>query len=66
MGIDGSYKSASTRAVLNPCLASETARFAAMVDFPTLPLPDAITNMFFTFGSFIFQYLRIHILLMLF
>ena len=43
--------SASSRPTRRPCAASATARFTAVVDFPTPPLPEATATIFDTSGS---------------
>jgi hypothetical protein len=42
--------SASSRPTLAPSAASASARFTAVVDLPTPPLPEATAMMFFTCG----------------
>ena len=47
---DGPYRSQSHRPTFAPPALSATARLAAMVDFPTPPLPEATAMMRFTPG----------------
>src|SRR5690348_18207340 len=43
--------SASSTPTLAPSAASPSARFTAVVDFPTPPFPEATATMFFTPGT---------------
>ena len=52
LGCDGPYTSASSRPTRRPCCANAQARFAATVDFPTPPLPEAIATIRSTPGIF--------------
>jgi hypothetical protein len=48
LGIEGPKISASIKPTRAPVFATETARLAAIVDFPTPPFPDAMAIIFFT------------------
>ena len=51
VGREGPYTSASSRPTRAPSAARASARFTAVVDLPTPPLPEATARMFFTPGS---------------
>jgi hypothetical protein len=50
VGTEGPEISASINPTFAPNSANATARFTAVVDFPTPPLPEAIAMMFLTYG----------------